>query len=253
MSEIVIADYTFNYVKTIIRGGLNLFPKWADEKQHTLYYTSYQSNEPVLYILDIYTGERRRLLSSPGMLICSDVSRDGKHLLLTMAPGGQPDIYEYDTVTGSSRRLTFFSGIDVGGKYADDERTLVFISNRLGYPNVFKKPINGTGAIEPLVYHGRNNNSCDVFGKRVVYSSREKESSFGRTTFNLYLTRLDGSGVRPLTAGGVNQFPRFSPDGNTVLYLKRDENGTSVGYIGITANQSMLFPIGTQRVQSFDW
>jgi len=252
-SEIVLADYTFHYVKTILRGGLNLFPVWGDPQQKSIYYTGYSGKLPTLYRLDLMTGERRRILSSQGMLVCSDVSRDGKRLLLTKAPSGQPDIYEYSIESGEERRLTSFSGIDVGGKYADGEQSLVFVSNRLGYPNVFKKPLSG-GAVSPLVFHGRNNDSCDVYGDKVVYSSRENDNSFGSgKAFNLYLTTTDGSSVRPLTSGGINQFPRFSNDGNTVLYIKRSYEGNAIGYIGLNTNQSMLFPLGSEKIQSIDW
>jgi len=85
-SEIRLADYTFNYKKTIIRGGLNLFPKWADEKQQSVYYTSYRGVVPALYKLNIYSGSKEEIISSEGMMVCSDVSKDGSKLLLTMAP-----------------------------------------------------------------------------------------------------------------------------------------------------------------------
>jgi len=249
-SEVVLADYTFTYTKTIIHGGLNIFPVWGDPKQRSIYYTDYSGKLPTLYRLDLTTGQRTRILSSQGMLVCSDVSRDGKRLLLTMAPAGQPDIYEYDVSTGQKRRLTTYSGIDVGGKYADDEKDMVFVSNRLGYANIFKKPLAG-GPITQLVFHGTNNDSCDAFNDKVVYTSKEN-GSFGRA-FNLYLTTTDGSYTRPLTSGGINQFPRFSNDGNTVLYIKRSEAGNSIGYIGLQTNLSILFPLGERRIQSIDW
>ncbi len=251
-SEVVLADYTFNYIKPIIRGGLNLFPVWGDSQQHTIYYTDYTGKLPTLYRLDLLTGQRTRILDSEGMLVCSDVSKDGRRLLLTMAPQGQSDIYEYNVATGQTRQLTTFSGIDVGGKYADDERTLVFVSNRLGYANIFKKPLAG-GPITQLVFHGSNNDSCDAFGNKVVYSSLERDNSFGGKAFNLYLTTTDGSYTRPLTSGGINQFPRFSNDGSTVLYIKRSEQGNSIGYLGLSTNQSMLFPLGEHKIQSIDW
>jgi len=75
-SEISVADYTFHYVKTIIRGGLNLFPVWGDEKQKSIYYTDYSGKLPVLKLLDLTTGQIKRIMDSQGMLVCSDVSRD---------------------------------------------------------------------------------------------------------------------------------------------------------------------------------
>ncbi|HIP61669.1 MAG TPA: Tol-Pal system protein TolB [Sulfurovum sp.] len=246
-SEILLADYTFNYSKTVIRGGLNLFPQWGDPKQRGLYYTSYETGTPTIYHLDIYTGKRKSIVSSDGMIICSDVSRDGSKLLLTMAPNGQPDIYEYTVASGTKKRLTKFSGIDVSGKYSDNEKSISFVSNRMGQPNIFKKSMGST-AVTQLIFHGKKNNSCDTHGKKVIYSSKE-----GRNKFNLYIANTAGGSVRPLTSSGVNQFPRFAPDGNTILYIKRSAGVNSIGYIGLQTNQTMLFPLGSRKIQSIDW
>jgi len=251
-SEIVLADYTFTYEKTIIRGGLNLFPVWADSKQKSFYYTSYRGLVPTLYRLNIYTGAKTKIVSSEGMMVCSDVSRDGRKLLLTMAPSGQPDIYELNLSTGVKTRVTRFNGIDVGGKYVDDESRIVFVSNRLGYANIFKKDIHGS-AVSQVVYHGRNNNACDAYKEKIVYTSRESSSAFGHNTFNLYLTSTRSTGTRPLTTTGSNQFPRFSSDGSVVQYIKHSRNGSSVGYINLQSKQSLLFPINGRKIQSIDW
>jgi len=246
-SEILLADYTFTFVKTIIHGGLNLFPHWGDPDQKSLYYTAYVEGRPTLFHLDIYTGKQQKVTSSTGMLVCSDVRPDGRKLLLTMAPQGQSDIYEYDVATAKATRLTTFSGIDVNGVYADGGKSLVFVSNRLGYPNIFKKDL-ATGAVTQVVFHGKNNNSVDAYGDTIVFSARE-----GQGVFNLYTAHTDGSSGRPLTSNGVNQFPRFSPDGNTILYIKRSYEGNAVGYLGLKTNQSLLFPLGEQKIQSLDW
>jgi len=251
-SEIVLADYTFTYQKAIIRGGLNLFPKWADARQRSFYYTSYRGLMPTLYRLNIYTGAKSKIASSEGMMVCSDVSRDGKKLLLTMAPTGQPDIYELDLTTGTKSRVTRFNGIDVNGKYVDDESRMVFVSNRLGYANIFKKDIHGS-AVSQVVYHGRNNNAVDAYGSKIVYASRESSSAFGNNTFNLYLTSTDDTSTRPLTTTGSNQFPRFSSDGTVVLYIKQSDSGSSIGYINLQSKQSILFPLGTSKIQAIDW
>jgi TolB protein len=251
-SEILLADYTFSYKKVIIKGGLNLFPKWADKNQRSFYYTSYAGLIPTLYKLNIYTGSKTKITSSEGMLVCSDVSKNGSKILLTMAPQGQADIYELDLSSGAKRQVTTFNGIDVNGKYVDNESNIVFISNRLGYANVFKKAIH-SAAVSQVVYHGRNNNACDADGKNIVYSSRESQNSFGKNSFNLYLTTSNGSDTRPLTTTGVNQFPRFSLDGSIVLYIKHRSYGSSIGYINLNSHQSLLFPLSGKKIQSIDW
>ncbi len=244
-SEVMIADYTFSYKKVIIKGGLNLFPKWADSKQREIYYSSYGKDLLTLFKLNIYTGQKRKIITSHGMLACSDVSKDGSKLLLTMAPSSQPDIYLFSG--GSAKQLTTFSGIDVNGKFIDNEQAIVFVSNRLGTPNIFKKGINSS-SVQKIVNHGQNNSACDTFEDKIVYSSKE-----GPKSYNIYLTDSSGSDVRPLTSGGINMFPRFSESGDVVMYLKKTSSGSSIGYSNIRANRSESFPLGISRVQSIDW
>jgi len=251
-SEIILADYTFHYQKAIIRGGLNLFPKWADAKQQSFYYTSYAGVLPTLYKLNVYTGSKSRIASSEGMIVCSDVKKNGSKILVTMAPQAQPDIYEMSASGGGARKITHFNGIDVNGRYVDDESRIVFVSNRLGYANIFKKSITGSG-VSQIVYRGRNNNAVDAHGSKIVYSSRVSHNSFGNNSFNLYLASSNGSGTRPLTTTGSNQFPHFSTDGSVVQYIKQSGRSSSIGYINLKSKQSILFPLGGRKIQSIDW
>ncbi len=251
-SEIVVSDYTLSFKKVIVKGGLNIFPKWANAKQDSFYYTSYNGLHPTLYLVNIYTGKKRKIVSSPGMVVCSDVSRDGSKLLITMAPNDQPDIYLYDVNSGSKKRLTKYSGIDVGGSFVDNDQNIVFVSERLGYPNIFSKSINGSN-VEQMIYHGKNNSSCSTFGKYIVYSSREGQNSFGKNTFNLYLISTQTDYIRKLTTSGKNMFPRFADDGESVIFIKYIGQKSALGVLRLNANKSFLFPLNAGKIQSIDW
>ncbi len=251
-SDIIVSDYTLTYKKSIVKGGLNLFPKWANDAQDAFYYTSFSGYNPTLYRVDIYSGAKRKIASSPGMMVCSDVSKDGRKLLVTMAPKDQPDIYLLDLTTGAKKRLTRYRGIDVSGNFVDNETRIVFISERLGYPNIFAKAING-GKVEQMVYHGKNNSSCSTYGKYIVYSSREGKSAFGRNTFNLYLISTQTDFIRKLTTSGKNLFPRFGEDGETILFIKYINGKSALGVLRLNANKSFLFPLKAGKIQSIDW
>lgn len=250
-SEIVVADYTLSYQHVIVRGGLNVFPKWADAQHNAFYYTALSGKRPTLYRIDVNTGRRSTLLSSDGMLVCSDVTRDGKRLLLTMAPKGQPDIYQYDVPTKQYMRVTTYNGIDVNGQFMNDGR-IVFVSNRLGYPNVFaKRP--GESRVEQLVYYGKNNAACSAHNEYIVYKSRETSNAFSANTFNLHLISTKTDFIRRLTATGVNEFPRFSADGNAIIYIKNYKQQSAIGIIRLEQNKNFLFPLISGKIQSLDW
>lgn len=251
-SEIVLADYTLTYQKTIVKGGLNVFPKWANEEQSSFYYTSYNTTKPTLYKVDLKTAKRQMIISSQGMLVASDVSKDGSKILLTMAPKDQADIYIYDIYTKKLSQITNYSGIDVNGNFIDNDTRIVFVSDRLGYPNVFAKKI-GSRSVEQMVYHGRNNNSASAYDNYIVYSSRETSSEFGKGTFNLYLISTKTDYLRQLTSSGKNLFPRFSVDGENILYIKDFGNQSALGIIRLESNKSFQFPLQIGKFQSLDW
>ncbi len=251
-SEIIIADYTLTYQKIIIKGGLNIFPKWANKKQDSFYFTSYSSGIPVLKKQNIYTGKKETITKSEGMIVCSDVSSDGTKLLLTMAPNSQPDIYLYDINEKIKTRLTKYKGIDVGGSFVENDKKVVFVSDRLKYPNIFAKTIGKRG-IERLVYHGRNNSACTTYKNYIVYSSRETNNEFGRNSFNLYLISTTSDFIRRLTTTGLNQFPKFSADGETILFIKRYKGKSYLGLTRLNYNKSFIFPLKSGKLQSIDW
>lgn len=251
-SEIVIADYSLTFQKVIVKGGLNIFPKWADKAQESFYYTTYNKILPTLMKANLYTGKKQKILKSDGMIVASDVSSDGKKLLLTMSPNGQPDIYMYDLEKKIKTKITKYNGIDVSGNFVENDTKVVFVSDRLKYPNIFAKKINQRG-VERLVYHGRNNSSATSYKDYIVYTSREGNNEFSKGSFNLYLISTKSDFIRRLTTTGRNQFPKFSSDGESILFIKTYEGKSSLGIIRINYNKSFLFPLKIGKLQSIDW
>ncbi len=251
-AEIVIADYTLTYQKTIVKGGLNIFPKWANKNQKEFYYTTYSAANPRVVKLNIYTGAKETIMESEGMVVASDVSSDGKKILITAAPQGQPDIYLYDLRTKIKTRLTKYKGIDVGAHFVENDTKIVFVSDRLKYPNIFSKKIGSRG-VERLIFHGRNNASASTYKNYVVYVSKESNNEFAQKTFNLYLVSTKSDFLKRLTTNGLNQFPKFSSDGESILYTKTFNGKSSLGIIRVNYNKSFLFPLKNGKLQSIDW
>ncbi|MDF1881936.1 Tol-Pal system protein TolB [Sulfurimonas sp. MAG313] len=251
-SEIVISDYTLTYQHVMVKGGLNVFPHWADKEQSALYYTSLNELKPTLYKLDRRTGKSEKILSSDGMMICSDVSLDGERILVTMAPEGQPDIFLYELRTKKLTRLTTFSGIDVGAQFLENDTEIAFVSNRGGYPNIFSKRIGSKG-VQQMVYYGKSNVALAAYKNYIVYKSRETSNEFSHNTFNLHLISTRSDFIRRLTATGINEFPRFSQNGDSIIFIKNYKSESSLGIIRIKQNKSFLFPLKIGKIQSIDW
>lgn len=250
-SEIIISDYTLAYQRVILKGGFNIFPKWANKSQTAFYYTALDPKVPTLKHLDIKTLKIKSVITSDGIMICSDVSPNGITLLLTMAKKGQPDIYSYNIKTKKYIRETTYGGIDVNAQFMNKD-TIVFISSRLGYPNVFSKKLN-TNEIEQMVYYGTSNSACSSNGEYIVYKARESSNAYDINTFNLHLISTKTDFIRRLTATGVNEFPRFSKDGDAILFIKNYKGQSAIGIIRVNHNKNYLFPLKYGKVQSMDW
>lgn len=250
-SEISVCDYTMTFSQRIVTGGLNVYPKWANKEQTSFYYTSLNGFHPTLKLVDIKTGKVTNILSSDGMMVCSDVSEDAKRLLVTMAPQGQPDIYLYNIDSKTKTRLTTYEGIDVNGQFMKNNK-VAFISNRLGYPNVFTLTI-GSSAVQQVVFYGKSNSACSAHNEYIVYKARESSDNFGSNTFNLHLISTDSGFIKRLTATGVNEYPRFSKDGEAILYIKELNGQTSIGVVRLKYNKNYLFPLKYGKIQSIDW
>jgi len=244
-SEIVVADYTLSYQKVILNGGMYGFAKWANREQNDYYYTSLSDPRPTIYKGNLASGSKSPIISSDGMAVCSDVSEDGSKLLLTLAPSGQPDIYGYDTRTKEKKRLTNYSGIDVNGQFMGSD-TIAFVSDRFGKPNIFSMKL-GSSAISQLVFEGKNNSTFSAYRNFLVYKTRDTQG------FDLHLISLNSNGARTLTSGGSNDTPRFSYDGEAILYIKQDGSRSSLGVIRLGLNKSFAFPLRVGKIQSIDW
>jgi TolB protein len=246
-ADIYLADYSLTYRKRIISGGLNIFPKWADDQQREFFFTK-MDYLPTLYKYNIETGMRQKIITSQGMLVASD--RKGSQVLLTMAPNGSPDIYLYDMATRRLKRLTTSSASDVSGRFWGNGK-IAFVSDRYGPPLVFEKNLK-TGAVRRVFYHGKNQVGVDTYKNYIVVSSRETNNAFGGNTFNLFLMEINSPNVVRLTTKGQNGYPNFSVDGNSIMFIKRVGYGSKIGIIRLREGKVFYYPLA-RKLQSFDW
>jgi len=244
-ASIYLSDYSLSYKKLLISGGLNIFPKWANKKQTAIYFTKYQ-RIPTLYKYNIYTGKLTKILSSQGMLVVSDVNPN-KGILLTMAPKGVPEVYLYKN--NKLKKLTNY-GTNVSGKFWGKNK-IVFISDRFGNPYVFQKNLL-TGNVSRVLYHGINQVGVDTYKNKMVISCRESNHAFSNNTFNLFLVNANNDSLKRLTFKGQNMFPNFSEDGNSIMFIKRENFSSKIGIIRLNENKIFYYRL-PQMLQSFDW
>jgi TolB protein len=131
ISEIYIADYDgHNAVAVTQDRTINRDPVWVPGRR-ALYYTSYRTGNPHLYLHDLATGSRQLISGFSGMNASAAVSPDGRRLAMVLSKDGSPDIYVANSDGSNLRRLTKTKEDESSPAWSPDGRTLCFAS-RLG-------------------------------------------------------------------------------------------------------------------------
>ncbi len=179
-----------------------------------------------MYLLDMETGDVRRVSPGHGKTTCGWVRPDGKRVLfastqddpearakqqaeLDFRASGQErryawdydehfDIFDFDLAGGAYRNLTNATGYDAEGAYSPDGRLIVFASNRRAYG----RPLSDKEAA--------------IF---------EHDKSF---FMDIYVMKADGSDLRRLTdTPGYDGGPFFSADGRKIVWRRFGEDGAT--------------------------
>ena len=112
------------------------------------------------------------------------------------------------------RRLTTSTAIDTEPVFSPDGKTLYFVSDRGGGPQIYRMPVAG-GAAERVTFAGGYNISPALSpdGRLLAYISRQGGA------YRVVVQDLAGGGApRTLTDTRADQRPSFSPNGRLVVY-----------------------------------
>ncbi len=179
-----------------------------------------------IYLLDLATGDTRRLSPGMGKTTCAWIHPDGSRALFASthqdpdalqkqgeelearARGVQRryswdydefyDIYEVDLSGGSPRNLTRIRGYDAEGSWSPDGSLIAFASNRHAYSDDLSPETRQAFERDPAVM------------------------------MELYIMNADGSQVRRLTdVPGYDGGPFFSPDGRRLCWRRFAEHGAT--------------------------
>jgi Tol biopolymer transport system component len=148
-------------------------------------------------------------------------------VLLVSDRGGALRIYELSLEDGAARLVGAPEAAD--GAYRDSmparllDGRIAFVSDRDGTPRIYLASADGSAAT-PLTQDApgaRAADSCPTpLGRdRIVFARREPGTPEGQAR-DLYVIRLDGTGLRRITRHAADDFaPAASPDGRAVAFI----------------------------------
>jgi TolB protein len=153
-------------------------------------------------------------VASPEPIISPAWSPDGRQLVATLSRDGGSQLFAIDPAGGGEpRRLTQSSSIDTEPVFTPDGRSMYFVSDRFGSPQIFRMPAGG-GNAERVTLTGSYNISPapSPDGKLLAYVSRVGGA------FKLHVMDLASSTVTALTDTTADENPSFAPNSRLLVY-----------------------------------
>jgi TolB protein len=197
-------------------------------------YTSYHSGNQNLYITDLRQNKTTTVLSRrKGLNLAPAWSADGRYMVLTLSKSGNPDLYLLDAGGEIVEQLTDRAGINVSPSWSPDGSHLVFVSDRSGKPQLYLMEMR-TRKVKRLTFEGSENAEPSWSPREdlIVYSSL-RGGVYQLFTLNPY---KNDPPVQITEDLGYHESPSWSPDGNQIIFAKRDGQKTQI--YGIMKNGS---------------
>ncbi len=232
--EVYLTDILgLNFHQITRHNNLVVSPRFTPDG-HYLSYTSYHTGNQNLYITDLRQNKTTRVLSRRrGMNLAPAWSPNGRKMVLTLSMNGNPDLYLLDRKGKIIEQLTKNRGINVSPTFSPDGRRIAFVSDRSGRPQVYLMNLENK-RVQRLTFEGLENAepSWSPTEDRIVYSS------LINGVYQLF-TIEPKQGAQPTQVThdlSHHESPTWSPDGNQILFIKRD--GTDHKIYGIMKSGS---------------
>lgn len=191
-------------------------PAWSPDGKK-LAYVSFESQKAVVWVQDLFSGERRMLANFRGSNSAPAWSPDGKRLALTLSQDGLAQVYTMPASGGTPVRLTSSNAIDTEAVFSPDGNHVYFVSDRGGGPQIYRVAAGGSNDVERVTYAGSYNISPAISpdGKLLAYISREGNA------YRVMTQELETSAVVLISDTQDDESPSFAPNGRLLVYASR--------------------------------
>ncbi len=241
--RLAIMDYDGANVKYLTdSAAIVLAPRFSPTGDRILY-TSYETGEPRIYVLNIANVNRRVLETQAGtMSFAPRFGPDGQTVVYSQTQGGNTDLFAMNIASGSATRLTTTPSIETAPSFSPDGSQIVFESDRSGTPQLYIMSSGGGEARR--ISFGQGRYGTPVWSPRGDLVAFTKQSK-GR--FHIGVMRTDGSEERLLTASFLDEGPTWAPNGRVIMFTRETQGAAGkAGLYSVDISGRNLKPVTTE-------
>ena len=239
--EVYLADYDGANGRQITHdNALSVSPALSPNGRR-LAYTGYQAGYADIYLIDLSTGARVRLVKFPGTNSGARFSADGNQLACSISKDGNPELYVVG-LGGGARRLTRTRGAESSPAWSPDGGEIIYSSDESGAPQLYRIGSGGgSGHLLPTGFGYCTEPSWSPDGQRLAFNVR---SGGG---FAVAVMDLSGGGGARIVAQGEN--PVWGADSRHLIY----STGSTLSLLDVPTGKSVPVVSGLGKVTEPSW
>ena len=243
--ELAVMDYDGYNVRQITEDkSISVRPRWSPNGRKIIY-TSYLQMFPDVLEADLYTHQRRRVASYPGLNTGAEFSPDGNSIALTLSKDGNPELYTMNAAGGGLQRLTRTRGAESSPTWSPDGLSIAYVSDDRGSPQIY---VIGREGGEPTrltvspSYNTEPNWSRPPAGSDLKPMLAITSRVGGKFQIGIY-----DSGTREVVPkvadGAVNEDPSWAPDGRHLVFAKTTGYRSRLYLLDVVTGEQVELPV----------
>ena len=181
-------------------------------------FLSYRNDDPMVWVLDLETGDQTKLGNFGGMSFAPRFSPDGNRVALSLVKNGITNIYEYNIADKTLKQLTFGKHIDTSPSYSPDGRYMAFNSDSSGSQQIHVLDLN-TGKQNRITF-GAGRYATPAWSPDGNYIAFTK---IAENTFYIGIMNPQGRHEKILAGGWYMEAPSWAPGSRRVVYYETEQ------------------------------
>lgn len=184
----------------------------------TVVFLSYRNDDPMVWVLDLETGDQTKLGNFGGMSFAPRFSPDGNKVALSLVKNGVTNIYEYDITTKALQQLTFGKHIDTSPSYSPDGRYMAFNSDSSGSQQIHVLDLQ-TGKQQRITF-GAGRYATPAWspdGQFIAFTKMADD------TFYIGIMNPEGRHEKILAGGWYMEAPSWAPGSRRLVYYETEQ------------------------------